>query len=301
MLNSRKYFVLLIVMCGVMTCGFHAAAYSQVPVQPNVYVSAGTGVDNNTCSRTAPCREIVKALTIAASDGTVVILDSGDYKNFAITKSVSVIAQPGVSAIVRSGGVFLANSSPIRVVLRGITTEGSALYVGSPIVSLTVEDCNFFTSSVGPLYISSSGSFTFRNTRFRSLKGNPQVASIHADSGDALVLMENCSIENTFEALTIGAGAELVFRNSFVTNNYNGLVVEGGKLFVEGSLITGSDGTGISVSGSGWVRVSDSTITRNGGYGVENSGGYVRTFGNNRITNNIMGSFSGTVTTLALQ
>jgi hypothetical protein len=59
---------------------------------------SGLGSDGNPCTRAAPCRTLTTALAQTNAGGELIVLDSAGYGAFAIGKSVSVIASPGVYA-----------------------------------------------------------------------------------------------------------------------------------------------------------------------------------------------------------
>jgi hypothetical protein len=109
---------------------------------------ASKGNDANPCTLVLPCRGFSAAVAQTAAGGEVVILDSAGYGTVTVTKSVSLIAPPGIYAgiSVNSGDGITINGAGVSVVLRGLTinglgassTDGIEFIQGA---ELTVEEC----------------------------------------------------------------------------------------------------------------------------------------------------------------
>lgn len=97
---KKTNFICTVLFVGLMICSSNAVS-AQMLIQNITFVSANGGSDANSCSRSAPCRQIQRGINTVSRGGTVIVLDSGEYNAFTITKSVNVIAEKGVSAIVR--------------------------------------------------------------------------------------------------------------------------------------------------------------------------------------------------------
>jgi hypothetical protein len=82
---------------------------------------ASNGADTNSCSLAAPCRSFGTAVAAVADHGEVIVLDSAGYGAVTITKSVSIIASPGVYAgiSVFSGAGSTARVTVLRNQLQG--------------------------------------------------------------------------------------------------------------------------------------------------------------------------------------
>ena len=100
--------------------------------QPRVFVSAQTGIDTNPCSVTSPCRTFGQALSVVASGGEVIVLDSGGYGPVTINKPVTIEAPPGIYAGINtpagsnpSVGINVSAGVGTSVVLRGLTFNGA--------------------------------------------------------------------------------------------------------------------------------------------------------------------------------
>src|SRR5215467_3454576 len=106
-------------LASVVLIGFFASA-SMAQVQ-RTFVS-GLGNDANPCSRTAPCRTFAQAISQTNSSGEVYVLDSAGYAIFTITKPVSIVAPPGVTAgisVFSGDGITITAGASDIVILRG--------------------------------------------------------------------------------------------------------------------------------------------------------------------------------------
>ena len=77
---------------------------------------ASYGVANPACSIGAPCRQFAEAMAVVNPTGELIVLDSAGYGPVTITKSVSIIAPPGVYAGVSvfSGDGITVNGAGIK-------------------------------------------------------------------------------------------------------------------------------------------------------------------------------------------
>jgi hypothetical protein len=102
---------------------------------------ATTGSDTNTsanCAPTAPCRTFSAALSVTASGGEVVVLNSGGYGPTTITQSVTITAPDGVYAGISvpagADGIVISGTMPsgasIDVTLRGLAINSLSQTAG---------------------------------------------------------------------------------------------------------------------------------------------------------------------------
>lgn len=111
----------------VALLGASGAAHAQGLFR--AYLSS-TGSDANACTVAAPCRLLPAALTAVANGGEIWILNSANYNTapVAITKSVSILAIPGVvgSLIATGASSALDIDTPgVRVALRNLVILSS--------------------------------------------------------------------------------------------------------------------------------------------------------------------------------
>ena len=107
---------------------------------------ASTGVDTNACSITAPCRGFAAAVAKTSANGEVIVLDSAGYGPVVISKSISLIAPPGIYAgvTVFSGDGIVVDAPGIVVVLRGLSINGQGGQSGINLLQgarLRIESC----------------------------------------------------------------------------------------------------------------------------------------------------------------
>jgi len=308
---KKPNFICTVLFLGLMIFGSNVvSAQMQIP-QNITFVSANGGSDANSCSRSAPCRQIQRGINTVSRGGTVIVLDSGEYSAFTITKSVNVIAEKGVSAIVRiaQGGVGAKieddPASPQIITIRGLTFLGrgnnsseQGIWVVDPITSLTVEDCSI-TDTFRGIEVYGAGRYAFRN-----IKVTRSVFSgvVFISSGTVVATIEDSSFEQngTFGVDLNGSDSSLTVRNSLAAYNPTGFGASGSsKMFVENSLATNNT-YGITSSLGATVSVSNSTITHNG-TGFRNYSSTFRTFGNNSFANNSVANTVGTILSVSQQ
>ena len=123
-------------------------------------------------------------------------------------------------------------------------------------------------------------------------------------AGEVTAVVQDSSFKNiATQGLHAGNNAKVTVINSLAEGNLDGFSAGTlAKLFIENCRSIGNTGDGVVVSGSAWVRISNSTIVNNQGYGVRAySGGYARSYVNNRIATNSAGSTSGNFVVLDQQ
>jgi len=112
--------------CGLSFAAVFLCLASPLTLAAQRTFVGATGTDNPACSLPAPCRTFTAALAAASDMGEVIVLDSAGYGTVTITKSVSIIAPPGIYAgiSVLSGDGVTINAPGATVVLRGLTING---------------------------------------------------------------------------------------------------------------------------------------------------------------------------------
>jgi hypothetical protein len=292
-----------------------AGAMAQVQ---RTFVSV-SGSDANLCSRAAPCRTFAQAISQTNPGGELIVLDSAGYGPVTISKSISVIAPPGVYAgiSVFSGDGITINAGVLdTVILKGLTVnnQGSS---GNGIVfnsggTLHVEGCvaNGFTNGSG-IGVFTSGNIFVKDTIARGNQVGIFVAL--GKSGLATVAMDQVHLEGNNTGLDLFAGVsvaivEAAIRNSSVSgNSFTGMIALGNPgtalLDIESCLIT-NNGAGIlaeeDFGGTGAMSISNCTISHNSTHGFDIQGsGAIFSRGNNTMIGN--GPNFGSLTTLGAQ
>src|SRR5215469_14900101 len=72
---------------GVAVCSFSDPARAQF----NETFVSSTGLNTNTCVRTAPCQTFAAALSHTNPGGQIVVLDAADYGVVLIDRSVTIV------------------------------------------------------------------------------------------------------------------------------------------------------------------------------------------------------------------
>ena len=295
---------------------------------PSTFVASG-GSDSNPCSRAAPCRTIQAAINAVTSGGTVVVLDSAWFgSNVAITKSVSVVAPPGVFAgiSVPSGeGITIKLTSSVvtgrneSVTLRGLTIT-SQILGGNGVVftsgdQLEIEGCVIDGFSSAPtsrgVFFNSTGKLFVKDTIVQHNSIGIETFTTNS-TVLALAHMDNVSAVHNGTGIRIGAGTNGAIHNSTLSGNsgtgilVDGFISAGGNfgpntgpalVDIDGCLIT-NNGTGIGI-GTASASISNCTISHNVLFGFSlPSGpgtgfGFIFSRGNNTIIGN--GANSGTL------
>jgi hypothetical protein len=222
----------------------------------------------------------------------VVILNSAGYGPFTITRTVTVQAAPGVYAgiTVTSGDGVDVNAGSGTVILLGLTftnqgSSGSGIVLNSAAV-LHVESCvaDGFNSETGTgtgLFISGVGNIEVKDCIFRD---NAQGIEVSPSSGRAVVTIDHCRLDANFHSgLTALDGAVVTVRNTVCSaNTQDGLLIASTssrpvEVNIENCIASNNMINGIEVvslsTGTAIARVSDSTITDNGGTGLLNGSG----------------------------
>ena len=187
-----------------------------------------TGVDNATCSRSAPCRSFGAAVTAVAAGGEVVALDSGGYGGLTITKSISIIAPSGVYAgVTVASGTGITISVPAGIVtLRGLSINGVGGTTGIQVDSigqLHVENTLISGLVSDGMLVNAATLFLVRDCVIRA---NAQGINIpNAASGITGMVERTRLDENTAAGATIRDNAAVDFSDTTFFNNTDGIVL----------------------------------------------------------------------------
>lgn len=291
---------------------FILTTFTALAQPAQTFVSAKNGVDGNPCTFTLPCRNLASAHSIVAAGGRVTIVDSGDYAEVTVTKSVSIEAAPGVMAVVKNSTaptlITINAGSADKVFLQGLHFRGvsstnlrSVLHFSGALVSIS--NCSMEGFASEGFRAQASGQLMIAQTTIRN-NGTGVVLS-PSSGGLLMVNIESSLIEKSnFNGINASGSSNatlrLTIRDTNLAHNLGaGLRAIGDptnsavECMVENSVSFGN-GVGLNVERTGSViRVSSSTIVGNGlGLQISNLG-QIFTRGNNTLegnTNN--GSFS---------
>jgi hypothetical protein len=292
---------------------------------------ASNGNDANPCSLTLPCRSFGAAMAQTLAGGEIIVVDSAGYGSVTITQGVSLIAPAGIYAGVTNGATdgIVVNAPGANVVLRGLEINGLGTSTGSGIVnqaaaSLLIDRCtvsgfanvaSLITAGESGIHIL-AGPVTIADT---VVKNNSR-GGIVVRGADAGSFINVTIVRSRMEAngspvgtendggLAVAAGAHVSVKDSVAAGNFRGFQAcgagggepLGGVLSIEGSL-SDRNVVGVFVAPNAVacsVRVSNSTITDNTLFGIEQqSGNVVTSLGNNFVFSNAGGETFGLTTT----
>jgi hypothetical protein len=235
------------------------ALSSPVEAVPQAFVSASgadfdleTIIGNDNCGPVWPCRTMRRALSVVDEGGEIVVASSGNYDQFTIRKSVSVVAAPGVHAVITaatgSNAVTVNTSTTGVVALRGLTLNGLGGVTGISVVSvgiLDVEDCilNGFTGNAVafvPPFAASPGPSPEARPRLRIR--DTTVKNSGSDFASAVYISTD--------------GHALIDRLR-MDHNRHGLVVDSGRVTIRDSVAASQ------VVHAVWARALNNTVTLN--------------------------------------
>ncbi len=264
---------------------------------------SGLGTDANPCSRTAPCRTFAQAILGTNAGGEVVVLDSAGYGPFSIAKSISIIAPPGVYAGISTfsgDGIDINAGGSDTVILRGLTINNQA---NTPIFNSGIVFNTGGTLHVeNGLFFAGAGNLEVKDSIFR---GDAHGINVGLN-GPARAAIDQVRLEACSTGVFAGPGSKVTVRNCLASDNGTAFECFTGtsaaaELNIEGCVaFAGADGVKVSAGSTGvaTVRVSNSTITDNGTFGLlnQNLGGpsFLLSRGNNTVEGNATNT-SGTI------
>lgn len=270
-----------------------------VSAQPfnRTFVSAQAGSDLNSCIPTAPCRSFGRALSQTASDGEVIVLDSGGYGVLVITQSVQIHAPLGVYAGITAttGDAITINNPALVVRLRGLSIKGAGGDYGIQAIavgSLYVENTSITGFAQAGLLVSSGAKLFLRDSLIR--RNN---AGVILGSTGALIkaTITSISLEENVVGLQAGNLTRVLVIDTVASNNPSaGFFIDSGTLALENCAATHSN-FGVYAN-LATVRLSNCTVMYNntGLHNASNSA-TIAPRGNNTVQENGMNT-SGTIT-----
>ncbi|MGB9369151.1 MAG: right-handed parallel beta-helix repeat-containing protein [Xanthobacteraceae bacterium] len=271
---------------------------------------SGVGDDLNPCSRTAPCKTFSGALGKTADGGEINCLDAGGFGAATIAKSITIDCAFGFGSVLNSlTNGFTINTAGVVVYLRNLEIEGSNT------ASMGFTGIRFLQGSALHVH-----NVRIRNQTTHGIEVAP------GGGGTSKVFIADSYISKTGNAATEaailvrptgGTSVNISIDNTHLENSPNGVLMDAGgaggasNMHISRSVITGMstagvslisaaiglnvlvdeskismNGTGVSVSGAGSsARLGGNTIFGNG-TGVNNAGGTMQSFKDNRIVAN---------------
>jgi hypothetical protein len=255
---------------------------------------SGVGDDANPCSRTAPCKTFAGAISKTAAKGEIDTLDPGGFGAVTITKSIILDGTSGIAGVLVSGtnAINIAAGASDVVILRNLDING----VGTGLVGISItgagdvriENCKIygFTGrgiddhrTSGDLYVTDT-----------VISNNTQTAVLaSAGGGSTLNLtLKRVQMHNNGNAgLAITGGAHATVVHTISTSNAaHGFYADSGSILDLDDSVSSGNVNGITSISGGLVRMSNTTVTNNGGGLVTTMGSQILSYGNNRVTGN---------------
>ena len=297
-----------LILTGALAASLHATP-SHAQTLTRTFVSA-TGDDQNTCSRTSPCKTFNGAFGKTNTHGEINCLDPGGFGTLVITKSITIDCHDTYGSILHTGtnGITISfdGFSDVRKTVRlrnlnfngtnsgliGIRIIGGTNSAGSEVfIEDVVMDGNFAGAGRGISDERTGGGKIFiANTTVRNNTGtgiviNPAAGASLGARIDASI--DNVRSQNNSFGIAVGSAARVMISRSVFSGNENGGVQAEGpfspvEVNVDGTVMSHND-TGVDV-GTGTVvfRLSNNDIAFNG-TGIS---GATQSFTNNRISGN---------------
>lgn len=298
----RKFSLVLVLLLSVTGTALGQATRTWV---------SGVGDDVNPCSRTAPCKTFAGAISKTAADGEIDTLDPGGFGAVTITKSITIDGGPTAGGVLVGGtnGIVI-NSATAKVVLRNLSIigvsgaiDGIKILDAASVVIENVRISGFGGKAINVIPASAQTAVTIINTTIthNTGQGIQFLSSPNAQGMSAFI--KGVTVDhNAGTGIFLGNGTQGFITNSTISKNGRGIMIEelAGNTDVEitDTTISKNNGVGLeSGTGTPQTRLSNVTISNNVTGVLIGGAGAVRSYGNNRITANGSGNgpLSGSV------
>jgi hypothetical protein len=259
---------------------------------------ASYGNDSNTaanCTFSTPCRSFTAAQTVTDSGGEIVALDAAGYGAITITKSISIVANPGFYAgIAASTGTAVTISTPgLSVLLRGLTINGTGATTGimqDGGGTLIVENCVISNFTGDGLSASGLPGFATVRVVNTTVRGNGQNGA-HFMGGIGAEVSGSKFLNNTDAGVRVapppGTPAFVSVSDSISSGNALGYVSSqfSARMNVVRSTASDNATAGVQAEMSGVISAAYTNVSGNG-IGLNGVSGPVETMGNNWVRGN---------------
>jgi parallel beta helix pectate lyase-like protein len=264
---------------------------SFVQAAQRTFVSAASGSDSNPCTRLAPCRNFAAAMNATDSGGEIVVLDSGGYGAVTISKSLSIIAPPGVYAgITGFTGAAVTVSTPSQsgtVALRGLVLNGEGANTGIDFLSgrgLHIESCRLSGFPLRGINADHSDP----GVLIEVFVNDTIVLNGDKTSGSGILLnnppglisgvIDSSRVHQYYVGVFAMDDARVIVRNSTMARNIYGVVAQAvspnkdAEVIIENcALVSNSTGVLAGLDNTtlhDWVSISNSLIAENSEQGI---------------------------------
>jgi hypothetical protein len=241
------------------------------------------GSDAANCTAILQCRSFNRALSVTNPGGEVIATSSGGYASFFVGQAVTITAAPGAYVEI-SDGINIAPGANDRVVIKGMHvalsgTNGVGIFALA-YGSLFIEDCSvtggangiWITGSNSPAILSDTVVRNFSSTGFQ-ITGHATLLRCRAERGQFStgLLVGSGNVDTVVSAIDfVAAGNEI---GAAAINTIAGHSVE---MNLDHAVLSDNSEDGVEAvalnGGSTTVRLTNSTVTSNGAYGLNQSG-----------------------------
>jgi hypothetical protein len=261
-------------------------------------VSTGNDANSVTgCTPSAPCRSLQGAHGAVDAGGEIVALDTAGYGTVVITKSVSILGNPGVIASISvASGAGVAIATPgVNVILRNVNINGVGGGFGVMLTagnSLTLENCVVSNLGVGVridaaarvrivnsvmrgnagrgAWIGGNATVDVVNSRFLGNGGQGLLADSSAGGTTSVSVSDSVASGNDigFNAGAYGGTARMAVIRSTAANNVTGFLADRGSLsdvsvMTVGSSMSTGNATGFVNLGATFESLGDNIVRQN--------------------------------------
>jgi hypothetical protein len=300
MRSARRVSILVAILLSI------SSAYAQ----NNRSFVATTGSDTNDCTAGHDCRTFTRAISVTNAGGEIIALTAGGYGSLFINKSVTVTAANGSASITTSGSdaITVSAGSTDRVALRGlnlILTGPNDVGIYAPSFgTLSIENCSVNGGDIGiAVHASATSMATIVDTVVRN-------ADIGLFVQSRALLLRCRSERNTSDGMLVKTDAvstAIVTATDFVASgNQYGIDVFSGAaghpavLNLDRATIAHNTSDGVTGSQSGTIadatiRISNSSVTQNGGMGLRGTSCTLQSLNNNLVAGNAGGDTTAVI------
>lgn len=263
-------------------------AFGAAQTEAAVLFVASDGVDTRACTRELPCRQLQRAVNLAADGDAIQIVDAGEYSGVVnIAKSVTISAQ-GVSATLTnmvSGFGLRINGADAVVTLRGLTFSG----VGAGVRGLTVqqaaavhiEDCRFERFTHEGILVTNSPAEVFVSKSMSRLNGGRGL-SVVTNVASRLTIQGSHFENNGAEGIYLAGNIEGSISDSYMSGNASdGIRQSGGRMNVTDSAASSNGADGFRIANAAEMTLEGTLANFN------TDGFYVGSGTTGRISNSV--------------
>ena len=303
-MNARTRFAAQLLTVAALT-----ASISDAQAADNTRFVSTSGKNGNACTSAAPCRSLQRAINVTPAGGEIRILDSGFYGNAVIQKSLSITGNGHTVSL--SAPIFINDANAV-VALRSLVLDGQGAVADG--IRITDAAAVHIERSVVHRFTRHGIAATAPNLDLYVLdttaRDNGANGIITAGNGSVRLTVDNSRFTNNGGAGIAVAKGHTTIHRSTLAGNQQGVVATGANatimssvasqnatfgfvtranavMAIDSSVASGNAQAGIRLEG-GTVRLSNSTVTRNG-TGVDNLSGALF---ESRVNNTIRGNNS---------